>query len=64
MRSYDGKSAKWLPRFTSSGIYQKIDVCQLTVTTKTLFIFLGSIFGTLLAAFSLVKILWIGEGYE
>jgi hypothetical protein len=64
MRSYVGKSTKWLPRFTSSGIDQKIDVCQPMVTTKTLLISLGSIFGTLLAAFSLVKILWIGEGYE
>ena len=64
MRSYVVKSTLVLPRYTGSGIYQKIDVRQLRVITKNLLIYLGSIFGTLLAAFSLVKILWIGEDYE
>lgn len=57
MRSYVVKS-------TIGRIYQKIDVSELRVITKNLLIYLGLIFGTLLAAFSLVKILWIGEDYE
>jgi hypothetical protein len=57
MRNYVVKS-------TIGRIYQKIDVSELRVITKNLLIYLGLIFGTLLAAFSLVKILWIGEDYE
>ena len=57
MRSYVVKS-------TIGRIYQKIDVSELRVITKNLLIYLGLIFGTLLAAFSLVKILWIGEDHE
>ena len=57
MRSYVVKS-------TIVRIYQRIDVSELRVITKNLLIYLGLIFGTLLAAFSLVKILWIGEDHE
>ena len=57
MRNYVVKS-------TIGRIYQKIDVSELRVITKNLLIYLGLIFGTLLAAFSLVKILWIGDDYE
>ena len=61
MSSYVEQPARGILFFRRT---EKIFLSHSEIMTKIVFPFAMFHFGTLLAAFSLVKILWIGDDYE